>query len=840
MSESLSLLKHHCNILREGNQFKQRTALEEIEKHLASSNSAASSCLQELFNFQMSALLSALRSDSEKVREGSARVILKLVNNCPQIHKQAELLTQVVLERLGGADLEGVTHLPEQARPSPSQLPCVMIKHRETSEVVRMILLNILDDLLQLLDRPVLACVLPFAVEALRAFAMDPMADIQIQACKAIEGLATSEQELLQKLSLPLARALLLPLSSKKSKPAIAALKAIEKLLIAAQTDGVLLLDILAGSRDPNSVAIKEFYQATFNFNYLASLYSSSSIGLKEAYLATLFEWLSLPNRDELIGRLMPYFLSFLSEENENLARLAIEYLERLGLIIEKEKEEVFRDDKQFGLDKSERVLIIAPFIAIPRLGARFLVSSAMKRLIIPLVREIKDTLNNEVREKSVSVLLHLVFISGEECIQYAHLIMPALEIALKNSANPQKADQICLLLGSNSKFNPITEVLLKSFKDGETPETSIRLLRHFIEGVVLHSSYKEDPRPLIQSVIELPNFSSQKSILSQLSALASLLSRNYLYGKNTVQSAFLSNFETLCLLREYLLGLRADFDSSILLTLEEPQKLAEEIITEGFELGEESLMTSLLVGCCLSAEKLDPLFGLLKQGVGKERWTFRVLNFLANTLKDSSPSEIFTIELAAERIQTKDSLKIFFGNPELVQTLSRLLQRETLEATSCQKLAQILVHLEEILCKKREREFISPFAKLFSLPIKQKEIIGNDIFVEGLANLVQFACSLDPNSDEFEQLISTLSVLGMFISDSKLKNLLPLEHFTCEMIQVLLISAEDKLKSKVKSALVKIFEGQRALLKDLIQKADNEQRLQRLKLFKTIEQDLR
>ena len=69
-----------------------------------------------------------------------------------------------------------------------------------------------------------------------------------------------------------LARALLFPLISKKSRVRVAALEALGSVLeCGIWKHNATVLEILTGFRDPNSVPIKAFYEPIHNINYLAT-----------------------------------------------------------------------------------------------------------------------------------------------------------------------------------------------------------------------------------------------------------------------------------------------------------------------------------------------------------------------------------------------------------------------------------------------------------------------------------------------------------------------------------------------------------------------------------------
>jgi hypothetical protein len=70
-----------------------------------------------------------------------------------------------------------------------------------------------------------------------------------------------------------LARSLLLPLVSKKSKIRMAALNSLGSVLLCGVwKKNNAIIEMLIGFKDPNSVPIKAFYEPVQNINYFATL----------------------------------------------------------------------------------------------------------------------------------------------------------------------------------------------------------------------------------------------------------------------------------------------------------------------------------------------------------------------------------------------------------------------------------------------------------------------------------------------------------------------------------------------------------------------------------------
>ena len=83
-----------------------------------------------------------------------------------------------------------------------------------------------------------------------------------------------------------------------------------------------------------------------------------------------------------------------------------------MGQMIEREKEEDFREQKQMGYEsewtydgKLSDLPLPSPFKKRPRLGARFTVTAELTKLIHPIRRELKDTIHTLSRYKSSCLL---------------------------------------------------------------------------------------------------------------------------------------------------------------------------------------------------------------------------------------------------------------------------------------------------------------------------------------------------------------------------------------------------------------------------------------------------
>lgn len=118
-----------------------------------------------------------------------------------------------------------------------------------------------------------------------------------------------------------MARALLFPLISKKSKVRIAALEALSSVLTCGVwKNNAFVFEILTGFRDPNSVPIKAFYEPYNLINYLATLITDPKPQVREMFIRSVGDWLTLlPDRWDHHARLVPYLLSGLFDSDTDI-----------------------------------------------------------------------------------------------------------------------------------------------------------------------------------------------------------------------------------------------------------------------------------------------------------------------------------------------------------------------------------------------------------------------------------------------------------------------------------------------------------------------------------------
>ena len=319
-----------------------------------------------------------------------------------------------MVERTNCTDLEGISQIPEVMRPQPGQKPYVMTRFIEKSEPVRQELLELVGVIISFAEEDILGGYINDIVDILRTFLMDPFSQIQIRACQITAEFSSRYNELLYNFGQILCRALLTPLCGKKSPIIIAALEAMREVLyIGTWKFSVFCMEILTGYRDPNSVAIKEFYEPSHNYNYLAIFINHPNISVRECFLRIVGDWMTtLPDRYDHEARLIPYLLSGLFDRQEEMQESTLEVMEEIGVALERDKEQQFREEKQFGVHppwsydgKLFNLPLPSPFKTRPRLGCQNLVKNRMGVLIHPIQRELKDNVNLDAKLKATQLL---------------------------------------------------------------------------------------------------------------------------------------------------------------------------------------------------------------------------------------------------------------------------------------------------------------------------------------------------------------------------------------------------------------------------------------------------
>lgn len=229
---TISQLTRELNIIHEGDLRAKKEAIVSVfEKFNAHKVEIALPGYEQLFKQHVKIILECFDSPSDAVREHAARIIHLFVSRSRDLHSFIELIYQKLVARTNCTDLEGISNLPEQMRPTRSQKPHVLVNVIEHIEEIRLIYLEIVKDVIESAEEDIVIHYMTETVDLLRVFLMDRELNIQIQACEVLADFITKYKDYLPNFAEIMCQALLLPLVSKKFRVRLAALKALKELL---------------------------------------------------------------------------------------------------------------------------------------------------------------------------------------------------------------------------------------------------------------------------------------------------------------------------------------------------------------------------------------------------------------------------------------------------------------------------------------------------------------------------------------------------------------------------------------------------------------------------------
>lgn len=327
----LSHLRRQFNILQQGTIPERKAAIKEIKEYL--NEWKVDLEYEEMDNIMLEfskILLASFSDPSDMIRETSIQILREILSRLGDLDQHLKYIFSILVERTNCDDLEGFRGLDEKMIPAPGQKPNIMKDVVETSEVARLELLDLFSTLIECMDAQQMRGYINESVCISRVFLMDPMASIQVRACRVTSELATKFKELLYHFTVIMSRAILLPLISKKSNVKIAALQTLNDILKCGSWKYTVdVYDVLVGFRDPNSVPIRDFYEYSHNINYFALFINHKNVTVREAFLRFVGDILMfLPDKCDIEARMVPYLLSGFFDDHKSIQASAIEIME--------------------------------------------------------------------------------------------------------------------------------------------------------------------------------------------------------------------------------------------------------------------------------------------------------------------------------------------------------------------------------------------------------------------------------------------------------------------------------------------------------------------------------
>ena len=475
-----SIITRYINLINDSEKQTKKETIIKLHKFICLDQpSFKRELVQEiLISFNGNLIKYSLFNEIDKVREYSLKILIYLYANCVNITKFLPFIFSALANKLQCDDLEGYGNMPEDIRPTPSQNPQKIIKVTESIEEIRILYLKLLEAIINHDNstKDDFRLFVQDIVNITRTLCMDPAPNVVIIACNFCQNLAINfGKDLLYYFNSILSRGILYALSHKQAKLRIAALDAMDKLMYCSPfKKNVEIMEQLIGFRDPNVVPIKDFYEPSTKFNYLAFLSSDSNQAVLIKFYEVIFDWLlNTEDRIDHESRLIPYVLTGLFNKNETVADFVNDKFIKMGELHEKTNAKDYREQKEYGIDapwikyinKEYNIPYPYPIKKRPNLGCRKIVLSYIRRYIKNLTREFEG-IDNDIKYKVSNLLLYSIIFSEDGIVEYLDgILLLFMKDFLKVSNNNIENLERNIFVNKNaiSQLIEINNILIKS-----------------------------------------------------------------------------------------------------------------------------------------------------------------------------------------------------------------------------------------------------------------------------------------------------------------------------------------------------------------------------------------
>ena len=309
----------------------------------------------------------------------------------------------------------------------------------EPSEEVRLLLVKLLRKIMHY-GSHVLKPYAQECCEILLVLTHDPFHEILLENSKCLKEFADVMGNKLWMISKILLAAFALNLSHRRQAVRVAVIEAISPLVFTGAHES--LLD-LCSFRDPNVVPIRAFFGNDIKINYMGKLITDSCVKVRRTLVRTVGSWmLELPERRDHESRLLPYVLSGLIDEDEEVQSEALQIIGKLGELYIYDNAEDMKDKLYYLPDEAHAhgwmdggvwkgiadgsIAVPKPFRDRPALGVRLLVQQNFKGSLTALSKELSSW-QEEPRLKAAK-LLRIFLVCMEDYISSClEKLLPAL-----------------------------------------------------------------------------------------------------------------------------------------------------------------------------------------------------------------------------------------------------------------------------------------------------------------------------------------------------------------------------------------------------------------------------
>lgn len=166
----------------------------------------------------------------------------------------------------------------------------------------------------------------------------------------------------------------------------------------------------------------------------------------------------SLPDRYGYQQRLLPYILSFYTDDQDDVRRCALDAVEICGQHYEAEHHEDVVERRQYGVDGDERSnhkdQLPAPFLTRPRLGTRLFVRSNTKRFFSVLLGELRSWISKTRVQSAKLVRILVIYCEEHLTMDFYNTISSIVKAIQMAQEDDEERDHTLLdLLTSILKF---------------------------------------------------------------------------------------------------------------------------------------------------------------------------------------------------------------------------------------------------------------------------------------------------------------------------------------------------------------------------------------------------
>ena len=370
-------LQRDVNCLSDSNRSVRTSSLNKIQKCVFVEEQLSSEEILLLLDFLLKPLLKLFPDQVEKCREISLAIFREFYErlNCEGIERSLTYLMPVVVSRLANQEI------------------------KEPSEEIRLQLIQFLDYFLRILPKLVITPFYEDILLILQFTVKDPYAEVKKVSCSLVEYIAPLLMDQFYVTGERLLAPLLSSVGHQHSKVRISTLRAL----------GVTMQ--FGGNNAGKRLEECMFPLAQRTFDQIPAV--------RLCLYQVLGGWLlDLLDRYSYWYRLLPLFLSGLSDELSEVREMVSSLYEEIGAKYEQENEAQLKD----LLDYPATTHIDTPCVR-PRLGCRVLVRENFSRILPALIRDMTDWTERN-RLKAAELLYTLLIHEEDHATQHTPAIL--------------------------------------------------------------------------------------------------------------------------------------------------------------------------------------------------------------------------------------------------------------------------------------------------------------------------------------------------------------------------------------------------------------------------------